>query len=180
MQKICLSCGVSYTTPRKSSTVCSSACRQKQYCSTHGNRPAGTPSKAYVSWTMMKVRCDNKNYHAYPKYGGAGITYDPSWAVFENFHTDMGDPPEGYTLDRIDGSLVYSKATCRWATKRGQTLNRAKTVTVLYRGEERYLVDLITEANMSATTVRDRLKRGWSLEDALHTPPKPNTFKGGK
>ena len=178
MQKVCLSCGNAYTTNRKSSTVCSSTCRQAHYCSTHGNRPAGTPSKAYVSWTMMKVRCDNKNYHAYPKYGGAGITYDPAWAVFEAFHFDMGDPPEGHTLDRIGGALVYSKATCRWATKREQTLNRAKTVTVLYLGEERYLVDLIAASGLPSTTVRDRLKRGWLLSDALTTPPKPNTFKG--
>ena len=39
----------------------------------------------YSSWNAMKNRCNNPNHKSYARYGGRGITYDPTWNDFERF-----------------------------------------------------------------------------------------------
>lgn len=46
------------------------------------------------------------------------------WDSFAAFHTDMGDRPEGCTLDRIDSNGNYESGNCRWATEAEQKANR--------------------------------------------------------
>lgn len=83
-----------------------------------------TGQKIYVVWTAMKQRCQNKNRADYPRYGGQGITVCKRWQKFDNFYADMGDPPKGMSLDRIDNTKGYKPSNCRWATNSGQTCNR--------------------------------------------------------
>lgn len=82
----------------------------------------GTPT--YQSWLCMKARCkyvirDTKN-----KYVNRGISYSRNWECFDNFLNDMGERPDGTTLDRIDNSLGYSKENCKWSTATEQARNR--------------------------------------------------------
>jgi len=44
--------------------------------------------------------------------------------VYANFLADMGEKPEGLTLDRIDNSKGYCKGNCRWATPSQQAFNK--------------------------------------------------------
>lgn len=90
----------------------------------HGHAYRGRHSRAYVSWTKMKIRCNNPNQTYYDYYGGRGITYDPRWETFEPFLEDMGERPDGYSLDRIDNDGNYTKANCKWSTPSEQAYNR--------------------------------------------------------
>ena len=85
-----------------------------------------TGSPTYLSWQAMKTRCTNSKSENYEHYGGRGITYDPSWESFENFLEDMGERPEGMTLDRIDVNSNYCKENCRWIDHSTQVFNRRK------------------------------------------------------
>ena len=72
----------------------------------------------------MRDRCLNPNNPFYKYYGGRGITICARWDNFANFVTDMGDRPEGMTLDRIDNDKGYSPENCRWTTKSQQQQNQ--------------------------------------------------------
>jgi hypothetical protein len=76
----------------------------------------------------MKNRCYNKNSEAYHNYGGRGINVSDEWHDFEAFYKDMGDKPEGLTLERVDNDAGYSKDNCVWASRKAQVRNsrRAK------------------------------------------------------
>lgn len=81
-------------------------------------------SKIYKVWSSMKSRCSNPNSQFYHRYGGRGIKVCDRWDKFENFYKDMGEPPEGLTLDRIDNNGNYCKSNCRWVTHKENCHNR--------------------------------------------------------
>lgn len=85
---------------------------------THGK--SNTPT--YRSWAAMKDRCSNKKDK---NYGGRGIKVCDRWSEsFENFYEDMGERPEGYTLDRIDSNNDYKPSNCRWSSNTEQAVNK--------------------------------------------------------
>lgn len=74
----------------------------------------------------MKKRCSaGSETHWWKYYAAKGITISERWVdSFEAFLADMGERPEGKTLDRKNGNLGYSKENCRWATWKEQASNR--------------------------------------------------------
>lgn len=79
----------------------------------------------YNTWTHIKDRCHNTKNSRYKDYGGRGITVCEEWRkIFKSFYEDMGDRPEGMSLDRIDNNKGYSKENCRWATTHQQNINQ--------------------------------------------------------
>jgi len=94
---------------------------------THGY--SRTPT--YHAWANMKARCNNPNASAYKNYGGRGIKVCDEWnESFHSFLNDMGEKPNGLTLDRIDVNGNYEKDNCRWLSTQGQSNNRRDTVWV--------------------------------------------------
>jgi hypothetical protein len=90
----------------------------------HGHSANGKLSPTYNSWIAMKRRCSDSTRKNYEEYGGRGITYCERWKSFDNFLTDMGERPEGMTLDRKDTNGNYEPGNCRWATASQQIRNR--------------------------------------------------------
>jgi hypothetical protein len=92
---------------------------------THGHYVNGQRTPTYLSWTSMRTRCSRSYGNAWKYYGARGIKVCDRWLdSFENFLEDMGERPDGKTLDRIDVDGNYEPGNCRWATPKEQSANR--------------------------------------------------------
>jgi hypothetical protein len=96
----------------------------------HGHA-RGAKSRTYVTWMAMIQRTTDPNSTAWPRYGGRGITVCNRWRngangkrPFECFLDDMGERPEGTSIDRWpNGQGNYEPGNCRWATRKQQANN---------------------------------------------------------
>ena len=92
---------------------------------THGMSSYGTTrTPEYVTWGMMRKRCNNKNDARYNDYGGRGITVCERWNSFENFLADMGPRPKGFSIERVNVDGNYEPSNCKWIPWRDQSKNR--------------------------------------------------------
>lgn len=101
----------------------------------HGHASGGCLTPTFRSWSAMHTRCYNPRYDDYPSYGGRGITVCTRWSGkdgFQNFLADMGERPNGTSIDRFpDNDGNYEPGNCRWATRSQQMRNtRASRLTM--------------------------------------------------
>jgi hypothetical protein len=120
----------------------------------------------------MKARCYNHKNPDYPNYGGRGIIVCEKWLnSYDNFLKDMGQRPEGYTLDRIETNGNYEPGNCRWATWSVQRLNQRRNHLVTFHGETLLISEWAKKINMKRETLANRiLTLHWPVEFALITP----------
>lgn len=126
-----------------------------------------TDTPTYKTWLKMRERCGNPLAAQFRWYGGRGITVCERWQVFENFLSDMGERPEGASIDRIDGERGYEPGNCRWVDKTAQMRNQSTTIIVEWKGERISLRDLADRYSVPFTRVYKRWRAGHSVESAV-------------
>ena len=109
----------------------------------------------------MLDRCRNPAHRHFHHYGGRGIAVCERWNSFENFLADMGDRPNGTTLDRIDVNGNYEPSNCRWATSAEQAGNKRSSILLDYGGEQVCLEHLAKRLGLAPQTLDRRIKAGW-------------------
>ena len=124
----------------------------------------------YARWNAMVQRCSNPANKDYPNYGGRGIRVCGRWKEDPAaFFADMGDCPEGMSIDRIDPDGPYSPENCRWAGDKTQAQNQRRTKTYEFRGRRVCLTEACRMAGLEDRffAIYARVKAGKSLEDAM-------------
>ena len=156
------------TTDLKRGHVKSCGCKFKGKTkkNTHNNR-------IYNIWYNMKRRCYKENYKDYKNYGLRGIIICDEWLEdFMNFY--VWSIKNGYkdnlTIDRIDVNGNYEPSNCRWIPLEEQLHNQRKNLLYYYKGENKCLSELCLKYKMPYTTVRARLKKGKTIQQALEEP----------
>ena len=87
-------------------------------------------------YLQMVSRCHSPDHPRYVDYGGRGIEVCDRWRNdFWAFVADMGERPEGLTLERVDNDGGYNPDNCRWATYSEQSKNRRASA---YAGSKRH------------------------------------------
>ena len=127
--------------------------------------------RVHNTWLSMIQRCTNPKNTAYRNYGARGITVCARWRnSFEAFLADMGDRPEGKTLDRINNDGNYEPGNCRWATKKQQCRNSRKNRVVTVGTQTGCLSELAELFGQPQNRARKRLNAGWTPEQAFKAP----------
>jgi len=126
-------CGNEITVDRTSTitngNTKSCGCLRHEILSTLYTRHGKTKTSTHAIWRTIIQRCLNPKNHKYANYGGRGIQLCDRWnprkgGSFENFLSDMGERPEGLSIDRINNDGNYEPNNCRWADAITQANNR--------------------------------------------------------
>lgn len=121
----------------------------------------------YDIWVAMMDRCANGHVN----YGARGIAVCDRWHDVRNFIADMGlRPTEKHSIERVNNDGDYSPDNCIWGTKEQQVSNTRRNIYIDVNGSRMPLKQAAAELRMDYTTLRGRLRRGWSKERAISTP----------
>ena len=129
---------------------------------THGQ----TKSRTWKSWSCMRERCMNPNAHGYSLYGARGIKICSRWDRFESFLVDMGERPDGFTIDRIDTDGNYEPGNCRWASWKQQNNNKRNN----RRFNGKTAAEIADELGTNYVTTRKRLIRAEQAANVMVRP----------
>lgn len=99
----------------RSGNTKSCGCLKRDIQTKHG----GSKTRTYRIWRAMLNRCSQEQYARYYSH----ITVADHWKQYEAFLADMGEAPDGMTLDRRENKLGYSPENCRWASRTVQVRN---------------------------------------------------------
>ena len=179
-KRICLSCGMEFlflNSPSKSERgkFCSKSCGASVTSLKHGHASEKIgSSRTYNSYHAMIQRCKNPKSAKYWQYGAVGVSVCDRWLEsFENFLADMGERPNGKTIDRFpDKSGNYSPDNCRWATAKEQQHNLKNNRNIEYKGKTLCISEWSRETGLRHCVISYRLKKGWPIDKVFETPAK--------
>ena len=147
----------------------SCGCLNSERVSQRATKHGEIKHSLYKTWVSMRSRCNNKNNDAYKNYGARGISICGRWDDFMAFVEDMGDKPDGFTLDRIDNTDNYYPENCKWSSREEQNNNKRTNVILELDGKSLTVAEWSRKLNVKTTTLRKRIDMGWSVRDVLTT-----------
>lgn len=148
----------------------SCGCVQRERASTANKEHGLTGTTECRIWQAIKNRTSNRNGQDFDDYGGRGITVCERWSnSFQAFLDDMGERPDGMSLDRINNDLGYFKENCRWATKIEQMNNTRGNHRETFNGETRTIAEWSRATGIKQSKISRRLRRGWTIQRTLET-----------
>ncbi len=122
----------------------------------------------YDVWRSMRDRCYNPRSRAFPDYGGRGIQVCDRWRnSYAAFAEDMGERPEGCSIDRVDNDGDYTPTNCRWTDRKTQQRNRRNVVHVTVDGIRYRAIDLADASGLKTDTIVKRANLGLCFEDVI-------------
>lgn len=130
-----------------------------------------TGTRLYRIWSNMKTRCFNPNTNRHHIYLDRGISICDEWKHdFNTFYewSMCNGYTDELTLDRKNNYLGYSPDNCRWVSYRTQSLNKRNVPVYEYKGVCFYQADVPTLFGIKRTTFQARLRRGWSIDEAIN------------
>lgn len=109
----------------KTGSTKSCGCLREQIVGHKIEQHGMTGTKEHNTWCGIRNRTTHQHESTRRWYYDKGVKVCKEWLEsFEIFYRDMGDCPEGYTLDRINPNGDYSKDNCRWASCEMQSINK--------------------------------------------------------
>lgn len=154
----------------RNGTVRSCGCLNKDKVIERNTTHNMTYHTLFNVWKGMIDRCTNPKCSSYKRYGKIGISVCDRWAGdkgIHNFVKDMGERPEGTSLDRIDNTQGYSPENCRWAFPKQQSNNRKDNIFIEYQGKSKTISQWANDNNILYSTFYTRLSRGWKIEEVI-------------
>jgi Holliday junction resolvase len=133
-----------------------------------------TDTRTYSCWENMVQRCTNPKAKRFHRYGGRGVRVCARWWRFDNFFVDMGECPDGMSLDRKDNDGDYTPENCRWATAKTQSNNRSDNRRLISAdGRDLTIAEWSRETGIGWKTIAYRVDTGWSADQAIGLAPRP-------
>lgn len=153
----------------------SCGCKRGELVGTKTKTHGMSKTKFYKHWRSMHDRL-------LPSYIDAdsyvGIKICNGWRKFENFKEDMYESWEKHetehggrntTLERIDVNGDYTKKNCCWATQAEQAVNKKNTLYMVHPNMTKTPLKTVCDnLGLKYATVRARIKRGYTAEQALN------------
>jgi len=128
----------------------------------------------YEVWGNIIKRCTNPNRKEYQNYGGRETKVCQRWLnSFQAFYEDVSERPSSqHQIDRIDNNGHYEPNNVRWVLPDENRRNNRHLRYCTINGVTRYLEEWAEILGISKRTVHYRLRKGYTLEQALTMPRK--------
>src|SRR5699024_2792681 len=98
---------------------------------------------------------------------------------FKNFHNWAME--NGYknnlSIDRINVNGDYTPENCKWSNDKDQANNKRNNRKITYKGVTKNITQWAREFSVDRKTIAYRLENGWTIEDAIETPPYGGYYK---
>lgn len=162
-------CGTEkWIVPKREGTSC--GCRKSEVTSKRNKTHGKSHLASYNVWLGMIRRCTNPKDRAYAWYGARGISVCEHWLKVENFIEDMGEPPNGMEIERIDNNGNYAPDNCRWASRSEQCRNTRHNRIITHKGETMCLTSWAERVGIDRNRIGHRINSGWTIDEAFYTP----------
>ena len=124
----------------------------------------GKKLKSFRTWIKMMERCYKPYASGYKNYGGRGIKVCDRWKDYVNFVSDMGEPKDNESIERIDFNGDYEPNNCKWIARNEQNKNTSRTVFI----EGMCMKDFCNARGFPYEGFQAQIRRGKTIEETIN------------